>query len=397
MYSTEQRQARVDPAHGCALGGVIAFCNSIAGALPLVHGSAGCASGYRLVMLLCDREPLMPTTGVSQLELALGSGDKLDRALRKAWEHYHPPILFVVLTCATSMTGEDHTARLRAFERETGCKTFLVDGSAIFGEDSDGYLESYRQFTRWLDVRRRPDGAHLALDGFSPDLFGAKDAFGQLKSLVEEECGLRAAPSVSVAFRPEDAGEYACAALLHVGRLWTLDEPRCLAPIGVEACHAFVRRACQAAGKPVPSHAQAHYAAARTRFDQEKAALLPRLAEKDAMVEADGFFAVPLARLLKEEFGMRVSVSTDSSGYEMLAGEGICHRLMADVGGYELDHACREVDCVLAFGSSNVNTPGRWAYVPYTSPCWDDTNEHITYFGYPGAFALLDRLKELLL
>ena len=39
MYSPEQRRARVDPSHGCALGGVIAFSNSVEGALTLVHGS----------------------------------------------------------------------------------------------------------------------------------------------------------------------------------------------------------------------------------------------------------------------------------------------------------------------------------------------------------------------
>ena len=75
MYSPEQRHARVDPSHGCALGGVVAFSNSVEGALTLVHGSAGCASGYRLVMLLCDREPLMPTTALSQQHLVMGTGD----------------------------------------------------------------------------------------------------------------------------------------------------------------------------------------------------------------------------------------------------------------------------------------------------------------------------------
>lgn len=396
MYSPEQRHARVDPSHGCALGGVVAFSNSVEGALTLVHGSAGCASGYRLVMLLCDREPLMPTTAVSQLELVMGTGDKLGKALRKAWAYYHPPVVFISLTCSTSMTGEDYTGVIRAFEGETGCKVFLVDGSAMFGEDSDGYVESYRQFTAWLDVDRRPDGVHLALDGLSPELFGAKGALAQIQALVECECGLRCAPSLSVSFNPGDAQAYARAGLLRLGRLWALDEPRCLAPIGVEACRAFVLRACQAAGTAAPAWAEADYAAARARFDREKAPLLPMLAGKTAVVEADGFFALPLARMLRQEFGMQVCVSTDAAGYEALAREGFCRRLMADVGGYELDHACRELDCVLAFGSSNVNTPGRWAYVPYTSPCWDDTTEHITYFGYPGAFALLDRLKELL-
>lgn len=306
MYTAAQIADRVDPAHGCALGGIIAFCNSIEGALPIVHGPTGCAGGYRLVTLLCDREPLMPVTAVYQYELVMGTGKKLEAALYKAKRIYRPTIIFAMLTCATSMSGEDYTSIIERFERETDTKVFLLDGSGLFGEDIDGYIESYRRFIEWMNFKRDPMEGIVAIDGISPANYGAKQMFKQFAEIVTDECGLTLAPSVSISFDPaRDLAAYSRASVIYAGYLWTFAEERVLAPIGIEATYDLIKHACRAAGRPVPQEAYERMAAHRERFAAGSAALRERLCGRYAMVEADGFFAVPLARLLKNEFDIR--------------------------------------------------------------------------------------------
>ncbi|MEM5770030.1 MAG: nitrogenase component 1, partial [Bacillota bacterium] len=397
MYTSLQMNSRIDPMHGCAMAGIIAFACSIKDALPIVHGPTGCAGGYRLVPLLCDKEPLLPTTAIYQYELVMGTADKLKNALYKAHQIYQPKYIFVTLTCATSMSGEDYSLIAKQFEADTGTKTFILDGSALFGEESDGYAESYRQFVSALNLNTHPEPGYVALDGLSPASFGAINAFWQISDVLTRECGLAIAPSISVDFDAAEAGEYAKAHVLPVGQLFHLnglDRPL-LAPVGIKGTFDFMQKACALAEAPLPLEAAERYERLLGDFSRACEPVRTAFCGKAAMVEADGFYAYWLARFLHDELQMEVFVSTDEKGIQILERENFCKTIYADMGGYELDWECGQKNCVLAFGSTNLNPRGKGnrIYIPYSSPCWDDISEYPTYFGYDGAFELLVRIK----
>lgn len=400
MYSSQQINSRIDPMHGCAMAGIIAFSCGIKGALPIVHGPTGCAGGYRLVPLLCGKEPLLPTTAIYQYELVMGTVEKLKKALYKAHDIYKPNYIFVTLTCATSMSGEDFSLITGQFEKDTGTKAFILDGSALFGEEGDGYVESYRQFTASLQIERHPQKGLAALDGLSPSSFGAANAFEQLKAVLTEECGLSIAPSISLAFDADDKEKYASAHILPVGQLFHINgmDAPLLAPVGIKGTFDFIEKACRLSGIAVPGAAKEKYERLSEEFSSRCTGLALRLKGKSAMVEADAFYTYWLAKLLHDELQMQVYVSTDEKGCELLERESFCEKVYADMGGYELNWECGEKDFLLAFGSTNLNPrgQGKRIYIPYSSPCWDEITEYPTYFGYEGAFALIGLIEERL-
>ena len=114
---------RLEPLTGCGILGALKCVAGMPGVLPMIHGPVSCSSGHRLAMLYAGVEPLLPTTCVEQTQVVMGANERLADALKKAWEIYHPELLFVILTCATAMTGEDAAAPLREYERYTG-KTY---------------------------------------------------------------------------------------------------------------------------------------------------------------------------------------------------------------------------------------------------------------------------------
>lgn len=396
MYAPARLNERLDSSHGCAMGGIIAFTCGINGALPLVHGTTGCAGGYRMIMLLCDREPLLPTTAVYQYELVMGTRDKFQAALYKAKRIYDPDIIVVVLTCATSMAGENYSDIVFQFEQETGCKVFVQDGSALAGEDIDGYISMYNAFQKWLNVVHNPNGKTVALDGFSPTIYNAKVLWGQMEDIILD-CGLNLAPSLSIDFNPKlNLEEYRNASVAKVGLLWNQDASRITAPIGIDGTVQFAKKICEMVGKDIPKQfvSKTSYIKEIARAQENQ---LRKITEGEwAMVEADGFFSIPLAHFLKTNLGMKIAVSTDMFGYESLTSLGICDWLRADMGGYELNEERKRMNCIVAFGSSNLyaHDDKECLYIPFTAPVWDEVQHKEGYFGLNGTLALLTRLQE---
>ncbi len=398
MYTSQQINSRIDPMHGCAMSGIIAFACALQNTFPMVHGPTGCAGGYRLVPLLCNQEPLLPTTAIYQYDLAIGTTEKLKQALYKAHEVYNPKYIFVVLTCATSMAGEDYNDITKEFDEKTNTKTFVIDGSAFFGEERDGYIESYNQFVKALNIKHTPQKGVVALDGLSLSSFGATNAFEQLCDIIKNECKMEVAPSISVNFSADDFADYAKANVLKIGHLFNSDglNSCLLAPIGAEGTFDFIKKSCEKAGVLIPESAYENKKKYDALYEKEISDIRTMLNNKAVMVEADGFYAYWLCHLLHKKLGMKVYLTTDEPGFELMESTALCEKVYADMGGYELDFECKRKNCVLALGSTNLNPREREniLYIPYSSPCWDAITEYPTYFGYEAGLELLKRIKE---
>ena len=394
MYTTSQINSRIESSHGCALGGVIAFSCCINNSLAIVHGPTGCAGGYRMIFLLADKCPILPTTAIYQYELALGTISKLQAALYKAARVYKPKVIFVILTCATSMIGEDYQDIIEQYQIDTGIKVFLEDGSSLFGEDNDGYRKSYDDFTSWLNIEHKCDGKSIVLDGMAPSVYNSKKNMIELKKIVEDYCSLHLAPSLSTEFDlDKDLKEYSKATVIHIGLLNDRDDT--YAPIGFNAIKDFIKKISELTGKKVDSNVIDMLDNERKAMNDDINYLKKRLSERYVMIEADCYYAISLAKMLKEEFDCKLAVSSDSYGVEKLDQLGICDWLEADVGGYELNEFRKELDCVISFGSSNVyGHNDDCLFIPFTAPVWDSIKDNESLFGVSGMKYLIRKLKE---
>ena len=394
MYAASQINSRIESSHGCAMGGIIAFSICIKDALAIAHGPTGCAGGYRMIFLLADTCPILPTTAIYQYEVAMGTKDKLQAALYKAKRVYDPSIIFVTLTCATSMIAEDYQDMLEQFESDTGTKVILEDGSALFGEDNDGYRKTYDDFVSWLNLEHDPDGHSIALDGMAPSVYNVKKNWEEMRFLVEDLCHLTLAPSLSVAFDlNKDKKAYAKAAVVSIGLLNRRDDTFAL--IGYQAISAFMEKICAKVNKDVPMEAYEALAALKKELEADILALREKLEGRYVMIEADEFYAVPLAETMKELFGCQIAVSSDAFGVESLEKSGLCAWCEADVGGYELNEFAKELDCAVCFGSSNIyDHTGKSLYIPFSAPLWDEVSDNASLFGLNGMRYLVRKLKE---
>ena len=393
MYTAAQINSRIESSHGCAMGGIIAFSCCIDNALCIAHGPTGCAGGYRMIFLLADRCPILPTTAIYQYEVAMGTKEKLQAALYKAKRVYDPSVIFVTLTCATSMIQEDYNDIIEQFEADTGTKVFLEDGSSLFGEDNDGYRKTYDDFVKWLDVTHAPDGKSIALDGMAPSIYNARKNMEQMKKIVES-CGLTLAPSLSTEFNIEkDKAAYSTAAVLNIGLLNRRDDT--FAPIGFDYTRAFMEKICQKVNVPIPEHSLEEITAAGKMLADDIAYLKTKLNGRYVMIEADEFYAVPLAKTMHDLFGCKIACSSDAFGVETLEEMNFCDWVEADVGGYELNEFAKELQCAVTFGSSNIyNHSGESLYIPFTAPVWDEVPDNESLFGLDGMKYLIRKLRE---
>ncbi len=394
MYTTTQISSRIESSHGCAMGGIISFSCSINNSLAIVHGPTGCAGGYRMIFLLADKCPILPTTAIYQYELALGTTSKLQAALYKAARVYSPKVIFVILTCATSMIGEDYQDIIEQYQKDTGIKVFLEDGSSLFGEDNDGYRKSYDDFASWLNIEHEFDGKRIALDGMAASVYNSKKNMLELKKIVEDYCGLVLAPSISVEFDiDKDLQEYSKAKVIYIGLLNERSDT--YAPIGFSAIKDFIKKISEITGKEIDQNIFDKLDKEREELSDDIDYLKTYLSKRYVMIEADCYYAVSLAKMLKEEFDCKLAVSSDSYGVEKLDELGICDWLEADVGGYELNEFRKELDCAISFGSSNVYGHNEEClYIPFTAPVWDSVEDNESLFGVSGMKYLTKKLKE---
>ena len=139
---------RTEPMLGCQMAGILKGVAGIDRVVPIVHGPMGCASGHRIIPLFAGREPLVTTTALTEMDTIMGAEDRLRKAILQAGKIYHPDLIVVILSCATSLTGEVHHTMTESLQQQVGCPILVLDGSGIVGNEIDGYRAFYEAFRR---------------------------------------------------------------------------------------------------------------------------------------------------------------------------------------------------------------------------------------------------------
>ena len=162
------------PAHAAAqntcklctpLGACLAF-RGIRGAVPLVHGSQGCATYMRRYLISHFREPVdIASSNFSEHSAIFGGGENLQQGLRNVIRQYQPELIGVATTCLTETIGDDVERILVEFQTtaEPGDPPVVpVATPSYTGTYVDGFHAAVRAVVVKL-ARRGPAGAHINL------------------------------------------------------------------------------------------------------------------------------------------------------------------------------------------------------------------------------------------
>ncbi len=392
MRTTElignERFHALEPMNGCGLLGALKCVAGMQGVMPMIHGPVSCSSGHRLAMLYADVEPLLPTTCVEQTQVILGSAERLNDAMLKAYAKFQPEILLVLLTCATAMTGESYDLAVADYEKKTGKRAIVLDGSALAGDETDICPQVYAALCRELNLRNGT-AKLIALDGFAKTDYAFEQNAQALRSLIEQCTDLIYTPGL---FAGSDVFEndscYRQAQKLPVSLLWQRDGMESLAPIGVRGSHRFLKHLTEACNAHLQKATGAIVEAFELRLkplaEKLKAASLP------VGIEGAGWYAYALADYLKNDLGCKVLLSVDRSA-DSIDGCAVCDEFYEDTGRFELVELMQDFGARLVFGSSNVQMDDAWSYVPFYQPVWRVV-EPTAFFGFDAAIEIAQLL-----
>jgi nitrogenase molybdenum-iron protein NifN len=337
----------VNPCKVCApLGASLAF-KGVAGAVPLLHGSQGCATYIRRYLISHFREPVdIASSSFDEMAAVFGGSASLTRALDNVATSYAPELIGVATTCLSETIGDDVQDILRRYQPQAGsdCARVHVATPSYSGTHLDGYYATVLALVRALaeggpalelvnlfpgivcpeDLRwllRAAQGFGLApclLPDFSDTLDGGQwTEYRRLPPggtpLARIRQSGQARGSVELGWSQagrETAGRY-------LNREFGIHCDSLGLPMGIEATDGFLAVLARISGRPVPQELEAE----RARLLDAYADAHKVLAGQRAVVFGDEDTAVALALFLAEIGVAPVLVASGGTG--ALAGSSV--------------------------------------------------------------------------
>jgi len=170
-----------NPCKACAPLGATLVMRGIAGALPFLHGSQGCATYMRRYIISHFREPMdIATSGFSEATTIFGGGANLRQGLDNVTSQYHPTLIGIATTCLTETIGEDVHGLLHEYlEKSAGAERPVlvhVSTPAYSGTHIDGFHDAVRAVVEQLaEAGARPSADSGDWVNLFPGMVSAED------------------------------------------------------------------------------------------------------------------------------------------------------------------------------------------------------------------------------
>jgi nitrogenase molybdenum-iron protein NifN len=156
------------------LGAALVF-KGIAGGVPFLHGSQGCATYMRRYLISHFREPVdIASSSLGEKEAVYGGGPNLKKGILNVMKKYRPELIGVATTCLTETIGDDAARLVREFKREFGDldlpEIVSVCTPSYGGTHMEGFHAAVRAVVEQLAVDTTPTAVVNLLPGFvSPE------------------------------------------------------------------------------------------------------------------------------------------------------------------------------------------------------------------------------------
>jgi nitrogenase molybdenum-iron protein NifN len=291
-----ERPAFVSTRNACKLCSPLGAClalRGIAGCIPLIHGSQGCATYIRRYSISHFREPLdIASSNFTEAAAIFGGRDNLFTALDNVSRAYKPAAIGVTSTCLSETIGEDVPLYLKQYEAERarGARNNGTEAPAIFyastpsyrGTHMDGFHEAIYAAVKTVTHNAPPAGEKNRLNivsGFVSaedlrELHSIAASFGAPYTLLPDYSESLDGPSWAEyqklpegGTRIEDIrGMTAAAGTLYPGRAAAAEHDageylaknfgvplfRAELPVGIENCDTFFSSLEEITGTSVP-------------------------------------------------------------------------------------------------------------------------------------------------
>lgn len=123
----------------CKLSGSVYAVSEIQGAIPIIHGPAGCAFHQRLTPMRLHAPVYdLQCTHLEEKEVIYGGEEKLRRTIIEAYHYYQPSIIIVLPACVSGLIGDDIAGVCKDLETDIPCHVVNVssEGFAHCSKDS---------------------------------------------------------------------------------------------------------------------------------------------------------------------------------------------------------------------------------------------------------------------
>ncbi len=180
MIANEPMAATRNACKLCAPLGACLALRGVAGAVPFLHGSQGCATYIRRYLISHFREPVdIAVSGFSEATTVFGGGDNLRQGLNNVARQYHPELIGIATTCLPETIGEDVGLLLHDFrpEGDSPSRTVHVSTPSYRGTHVDGFHGTIRALVEQL--------AEGGADGDSVNVFPGMVSPADLRYLKE--------------------------------------------------------------------------------------------------------------------------------------------------------------------------------------------------------------------
>jgi nitrogenase molybdenum-iron protein NifN len=164
----------------CAPLGACLALRGVAGTVPFLHGSQGCATYIRRYLISHFREPVdIAVSGFSEATTVFGGGDNLRNGLNNVARQYHPELIGIATTCLPETIGEDVGFLLHEFRPEDHFRLVHVSTPSYRGTHVDGFHATVKALVEQLAEGGPAGGGVNLFPGMvSPaDLRYLKEAF----------------------------------------------------------------------------------------------------------------------------------------------------------------------------------------------------------------------------
>ena len=137
------------------LGACLAF-RGVAGAVPFLHGSQGCATYIRRYLISHFREPMdIAASNFSESSAVFGGAANLKAGLANVLRQYDPALIGLATTCLSETIGEDVPGHLRDFSATPAAATSSalivpVSTASFRGTHIDGFHSAVKALVETL-------------------------------------------------------------------------------------------------------------------------------------------------------------------------------------------------------------------------------------------------------
>jgi nitrogenase molybdenum-iron protein alpha chain len=315
----EDRPRSFTQASSCASSCAVCLLSLIQDAAVVNHAPLGCAGDFSMFNLVnrygrvkrgkTPANAQLVSSNLTETDAVFGGSAKLERAIRDAWERFHPKAIFVTASCASAITGEDIDALADQLEEELGIPVATVHCEGFRSKVwTTGFDVAYHAILRKIvrpPQKKRPEVVNVIT-------FWGEDVFSELFNPIGLEANLvvpfsdidrisRLSESGATVQMCSTLGTYLAAGL---EQLYGVPEVKAPPPYGLAGTDAWLRALGRTLGKQ--QDVERLIAHEREAIAEELESLRKQLKGLTGYVAAGAVHGHSIASVLRE-LGMNVA------------------------------------------------------------------------------------------